>query len=89
MVDKSQKATHIDGIWIYVSEDLEKGQKAIYPQFGRFRWPESANPADLTKSENVMFFDFLLMFIFRIVNLTNAEFWAEITMQKMIILHES
>ena len=25
------------------------------------------------------------MFIFRIVNLTNIEFWAEITMQKMII----
>ena len=28
------------------------------------------------------------MFISRIVNLANIEFWAEITMQKMIILHE-
>ena len=28
------------------------------------------------------------MFIFRIVNLTNVEFWAETTRQKMIILYE-
>ena len=73
-----------------MSEGLENTEQSIYPQFGRFRWPESADPADLTKSENFMFFDFLgdFMFILRIVNLTNIEFWAEITMQKMIILHE-
>ena len=59
MVDNPQKSTHIDGIWICVSEDLENSEKSIYPQFGRFRWPESA---DLTKSENFMFFDFLRSF---------------------------
>ena len=61
-VDNPQKYSHIDEIWKYVSQDLEKGQKSIYPQFGRFRWPESADPADLTKSENFIFFDFLRSF---------------------------
>ena len=72
-----------------MSNDLESVLKSIYLQFGLFKWPESADPADLTKSENYMFFNFWdhFMFIFRIVNLTNIEFKADITMQKTIILH--
>ena len=58
MVVNPQISTHIDDISIYVSEGLENTEKSIYPQFGRFRWPESADPADLTKSENFMIFDF-------------------------------
>ena len=46
----------------HVSHDLKSVLKSIYLQFGRFRWPESADPADLTKSENFMFFDFLRSF---------------------------
>ena len=57
-VDSQQIYTYVIEILEYVSNVLENTEKSIYLQFGRFRWPESADPADLTKSENFMFFDF-------------------------------
>ena len=62
MVDNPQKYSHMTDNWKYVSQGLENTEKSIYSQFGRFRWPESADPADLTKSENFIFFDFLRSF---------------------------
>ena len=61
-VDSQQIYTYVIEILKYVSNVLENTEKSIYLQFGRFRWPESADPADLTKSENFMFFDFLRSF---------------------------
>ena len=68
----------------YVFQDLENSEKSIYPQFGRFRWPESADLADLIKSENFIFFDFLGSILShfmhckfhehcKVVNIYNAE----------------
>ena len=65
-------------------EGLEKGKKSIYSQFGRFRWPESADLADLIKTENFIFFDFLGSILahfmhskfheyFKVVKIYNAE----------------
>ena len=93
MVDNPQKSIHRDDIYIYVSEGLENTEKSTYPQFGLFRWTESADPTDLTKSENFIFFDFLRSFYVHfphctLIFLANMEFWAEITTKKMIILHE-
>ena len=61
-VDSQQIYTYVIEILKYVSNVLENTEKSIYLQFGRFRWPESADPADLTKAENFIIFDFLLSF---------------------------
>ena len=61
-VDSQQIYTYVIEILKYVSNVLENTEKSIYLQFGRFRWLESADPADLIKSENFMFFDFFRSF---------------------------
>ena len=54
-----------------MSEGLENTEKSIYPQFGRFRWPESA---DLTKSENFIFFNFLRSFFVHFLHCNFYEY---------------
>ena len=51
----------------------ENSEKSIYPQFGRFRWPESADLADLTKFENFIFFDFLRSFFVHFMHCNFCE----------------
>ena len=70
-VDNPQKYSHMDEIWKYVSQDLENTEKSIYPQFGQFRWPESA---DLTKSENFIFFDVLSAFFVHFMHCNIHEY---------------
>ena len=61
-INSQQICSYVIEMLKFVSNVLENTEKSIYLQFGRFRWPESADPADLTKSENFMFFDFLRSF---------------------------
>ena len=58
-----------------MSHDLKSGLKSIYLQFGRFRWPESADPADLIKSENFIFFDFLRSILIHFMHCKFHEYW--------------
>ena len=60
-----------------MSHDLENVLTSIDIQFGRFRWPESADVADLIKSENFILFDFLgsIVAYFMLVNFTNIAKW--------------
>ena len=81
MADDPQKYGHANEFMTHLSHDLKSVLKSIYLQFGRFRWPESA---DLIKSENFIFFDFLGSILAhfmhckfhehcKVVNIYNAE----------------
>ena len=72
-VDNPQKYSHMTEDKKYVFQDLENSLKSIYPQFGRFRWPESADLADLTKFENFIFFDFLRSFFVHFMHCNVCE----------------
>ena len=51
---------------------ISKALKSICLQFGRFRWPESA---DLIKSENFIFFDFLRSILIHFMHCKFHEYW--------------
>ena len=69
-VDNPQKYSHMTEDKKYVFQDLENFLKSICPQFGRFRWPESA---DLTKFENFIFVDFLRSFFVHFMHCNFCE----------------